>query len=367
MPPRSYFLSPRPSDYVAYAEAHFPNEKLNVLKFGNRTGLPYIATVDHLAAYIGVSPSLIRQIFHKKDYHYREFSIKQKNKKDRLIQTPKTYLKVIQWWILDHILNIKLPTDASHGFQKGRSYITNATAHLGSNHLLNIDIKNFFPSINSDQVLSSYQDLGYSETGASLLTSLTTYKGSVPTGAPTSPGIANLIFSPIDKKIISMCSRNNIKYTRYADDLTFSSQNFINGDFLIKISKLINNSGFQLNKNKTTYAGKGDRMEVTGIIINDKINIAREKRNLFRAILHNAIQDPQKYALNPEEVYGINGILCAIDPNKNLSISRLCQQAVEAMNKQREITHRDLLTQDQPSHISLDIERREDIQKVPKK
>lgn len=129
MPPRSYYADPRISDYVAFASAYFPEEKALAAEFAERTGLPYVESSAHVAAYLGVSPSLVRQIMHKPSYHYREFTLKKADGGERKISTPKTYLKVVQWWILDNILAPQQLGECVHGFRSGRSYVTNARTH----------------------------------------------------------------------------------------------------------------------------------------------------------------------------------------------------------------------------------------------
>ncbi len=191
MPPRSYFNNPRTSDYLAFAEAYFPDELDEARAFIETTGLPFIESAKHIASYLSISPSLIRQILHKKEYHYRQFELKKSDGTPRVISTPKTYLKVIQWWICDNILNRSLQQEAIHGFTRGRSYITNAQSHAGCQHMLNMDIEKFFPSISVKMISGWFREIGYGPNGAKLLAELCSLDGSAPTGAPTSPAIGN--------------------------------------------------------------------------------------------------------------------------------------------------------------------------------
>lgn len=275
MPPRSYYNEPRPSDYIAFAHAFFPEELEQAAQFVNRYSLPYVASSAHIAAYLGVSPSLVRQIIHKPAYHYREFSLKKASGGQRLISTPKTYLKVLQWWIADNILN-KFPLDdCVHGFRIGRSYFTNAKAHSNSRHILNVDIKSFFDNIKASDISNVFSALGYPEGGCLALAALTSKDGVAPTGAPTSPMIANAIFKGIDKSLVSFAAEKGLIYTRYADDLTFSAQDWIDNSFVEEISKIVMSGGFELNPKKTRFMGPGNRQEVTGLVTNDGIALPR--------------------------------------------------------------------------------------------
>ncbi|HWK14196.1 MAG TPA: reverse transcriptase domain-containing protein [Rhizobiaceae bacterium] len=331
MPPRSFYNSPRAEDYVAYAAAFFPEELEAAKSFGEKHEKPYITSSAHIAAYLGVSSSLIRQIMHKPEYHYRTFPMKKSDGSDRLISTPKTYLKVIQWWILDNILDGSRLDNAAHGFRKGRSYFSNAYAHFGSKHILNVDIKSFFDSIQRHHVLRVFSDLGYEENGSFVLTALVTRNGVAPTGAPTSPMIANLIFRDADEQLSIFAAENGLKYTRYADDLTFSGQDKISHNVLASVSKIVEATGFVLNVKKTKFMGRGDRQDVTGLIINDGLNMPREWRNWARGFLHRVSLDPSSYEREVHRVRGIYGILKQIDGDHSKALTRVARTTLNTI------------------------------------
>ena len=331
MPPRSFYNSPRVDDYIAYASAFFPEELDAAKSFGARVGRPYVASSTHIAAYLGVSPSLIRQIIHKPVYHYRNFLMKKSDGGERLISTPKTYLKVIQWWILDNILDNAELNSGVHGFRKDHSYFSNAAVHLGAKHILNVDIKSFFDSIATHQVSTVFSDLGYDENGSLVLTALTTRNGVAPTGAPTSPMIANLIFRRADEQLSIFASDSGLKYTRYADDLTFSGQNKISDDTLTGVAKIVESAGFVLNDKKTKFMGRGNRQDVTGLVINDGLNMPREWRNWARGFLHRVAFDPASYATEIHRVRGIYGILKQIDRDHQKALTRAARDTLAAI------------------------------------
>ena len=149
---------------------------------------------------------------------YHEFEIYTKGK-SRMILAPSKPLKLRQRWILDEILN-KLPTNqCCHGFVQQRSIKTNAEMHVNKTQVLCMDIHNFFPSININQVFEAFHCVGYTSDVAQALAQLCTHNAILPQGAPTSPTLANIIFSPIDQQILNAISTKEITYTRYADDL----------------------------------------------------------------------------------------------------------------------------------------------------
>jgi len=240
-------------------------------------------------------------------------------------------LKVIQWWISDNILETSSILNCVHGFRRGRSYFTNAKEHVGAKHLLNVDVKRFFPSISIEMVKSAFRDLGYEENACNLLTTLTTLHDSVPTGAPTSPVIGNIVLREFDREICALSDKMSFRYTRYADDLTFSSTMRVEVDFLAQVRGLIESRGFRLNEKKTKFMGPGNRMEVTGLVINDGVQVPREWRNFARGFLHRVINNPQEFCDKRHVVYGINGTLRAIDPLAQRKITAQAALAVKAM------------------------------------
>jgi hypothetical protein len=335
MPPRSYYAEPRFSDYIAFANAYFPEEKDLAAEFAERTRLPYVESSKHVAAYLGVSPSLVRQIMHNPSYHYREFPLQKANGGERKISTPKTYLKVIQWWVLDNILAPQVLDECVHGFRSGRSYVTNARAHENSRHILNVDIKSFFDSIKMSQVANVFSSLGYSESGSLALTALTTKDGVAPTGAPTSPMIANLIFRDADVELAKFAETNGLIYTRYADDLTFSAQHRISEDAVGHISEIVQAAGFELNVKKTKFMGPGDRQDVTGVVVNSGLSAPREWRNWARGYLHRVRLNPDKGAQELGRVRGVYGILRQFDPEHAKSLTRAALETLEALKQAR--------------------------------
>ncbi|WP_169734062.1 retron St85 family RNA-directed DNA polymerase [Ciceribacter selenitireducens] len=271
-------------------------------------GLPPIPTVGSLPLFLGISPKTIFSIRGKPRKHYRSFPIRKKDGTPRYIDTPRTYLKVIQWWILDNILNHVQIADNVFGFVSGRSAVQNAEFHLGAAHMLNIDIEQFFPSITIDQIRAIYGSLGYGAEVANLLAELCCLDDRVPQGAPTSPALANLVLRDLDKELSRLALQTGHKYSRYADDLTFSSSHRIETEFLDAVQTAVEQEGFNLKPGKTRFSGLGGRMEVTGVVINEKTQPSRVWRRRTRATLHKLGNSPRLTRKNVSYLLGIKGM-----------------------------------------------------------
>lgn len=305
MPTRSYYF---PTNFhhleeILRAEPDgFPKE---FEEYYRAKGIPPIPRDGALPLLLGISPKTIHSIRLNPRRHYRSFPLRKKDGTERQIDTPRTYLKVIQWWILDNILDSAKVADNVFGFVVGRSAIQNAQYHFGADHILNVDIQQFFPSILLNQVQAIYSTLGYPSDVCEMLAELCCLGGHVPQGAPTSPALANLVLADLDVELSSLATLNGCKYSRYADDLTFSSQTRIDDLFLLEVSNAVERAGFALKPAKTRFAGRGDRMEVTGVVINETLQPTRIWRKKTRAHLHRL---ELALRLTRQDIYYLYGI-----------------------------------------------------------
>lgn len=216
---------------------------------------------------------------------YHEFYIYSQNKV-RTITAPSIYLKDRQRWILRNILEKIEIEHCVHGFVKGKSIKTNAECHLNKKEILCIDIENFFPSIRNNKIIDVFLKLAYSPAVAQRLTEICTYKEVLPQGAPTSPYLANIVFRQIDQKLIKLASENNLIYTRYADDLTFSSDLEIE-PFLKTIETIIYDNGFSINPDKTHIMKDNYREMITGLVVKHDVRVpASFKKKLRQEIYY---------------------------------------------------------------------------------
>ena len=219
---------------------------------------------------------------------YSSFSIKKKSGGERNIHAPVNGLKHILR-PLNIILNcVSEPHFKATGFVPGKSIVDNAKQHVGKNYVYNIDLKDFFHSFDRSWVKYGFMikpfNLGKEkEELAFLLASICTHpfeideeiKTVLPQGAPTSPTITNILCVKLDKRLNGLAKRFGITYSRYADDISFSSQTnvFNKEDFLEELHRIIKDQKLEINPSKTRLQQKGYRQEVTGLIVNNKVNV----------------------------------------------------------------------------------------------
>lgn len=244
---------------------------------------------------------------------YIEFEIKKANGSPRKITAPKPALKYLQKSFADIILNCvseiqqqdKKFLATNHGFEKYKSIISNARVHQSKKYLLNIDIKDFFESIHFGRIkgyLSNDKHFKLHNKTAEIIASLATYgeKKRLPQGSPLSPILSVLIGSILDEKLMKIAKTYKLSYTRYADDITFSSNrdfsNYLlkkdnNGKWKLKnkINKLIEDSGFQINKDKTRYTNIHNKQLATGLVVNKFTNSDINYKRQTRAMVHSLI------------------------------------------------------------------------------
>lgn len=286
MPTRSFYFPPDFSHIEAILSSEDPNLTLaSFSKFREKKVAPLFAPLD-IATVLGIGPGLIISMMRRPQRHYRSFSMKKSDGSERLISAPRTYLKTVQWWILENILGAIEYADCVFGFRKGKSIRDNALYHSKSTHILNVDIESFFSTISDKQVHAIFLDLGYGHSTASALTRLCTLNGSLPQGAPTSPSLSNYVMKPVDLMLCDLAQRFGLQYSRYADDMTFSSASVIPYEIVDQIKSVVGSAGFSLKSTKTRFKGLGGRREVTGIVAGDIVQPPVQWRKKQRSRLH---------------------------------------------------------------------------------
>ena len=242
----------------------------------SQTGAPVILNARHFALLVGIDYSVLKRMFYDRDKFYRTFSIKKRNGGERIIEAPYPSLKLVQRWILDCILT---PTAILHpmsvGFIRGKTIVDNARPHIGNEVLLKMDIKDFFPSIPQTKVEDHFSTLGYDGNLSSILAYLCCKNNRLPQGAPTSPILSNVLNRGMDFRLSEIAYQENLCYTRYADDLSFSG-NRVPIPFIEKVTQIVGTSKLRINKEKTRRSGKQSRKIITGISISSgRITIPR--------------------------------------------------------------------------------------------
>jgi|GEM_PF-961248 len=270
----------------------------------------------------------------------------------RVISSPSSALKQVQSQILGKILSRLEPAihPSAHGFRasqdKKYSIVTNALPHVGSEFIINLDLKDFFPSITYPRVRGLFKSLGYSKSASNILALLccVTFKerqSYLPQGAPSSPAITNLICRRLDQKLSKLAEECGCRYTRYADDLTFSrshedldkvthrlaiSSHGLAKKIIREADRVIQFEGFRINWKKVHVSWKHQRQEVTGIIVNRHPSISRKRLKQFRAVLHqieNFGLEGIQWGQTPDTLAAIQGFanyVCMVNPDKGASL-----------------------------------------------
>ncbi len=275
----------------------------------NENNLFLIQDSKDLGSKMGITLKQLRFLTYtqklSKRSDYIQFKIAKKTGGFREISAPKPQLKRLQYWILENILNKVEVSQQTHGFVEKRSILSNAIPHVGKDVVINCDLQNFFPTLSYPRVKGLFKSLGYSAEIATILALLTTqaqqkevildgeklylYTGEryLPQGSPASPMITNLICRKLDKRMQGIATTLGFSYTRYADDMTFSANEYSNiNKMLYWMKGIIKDEGFILHPDKTRIMKKGSSQEVTGVVVNEKPSINKKELKKFRALLY---------------------------------------------------------------------------------
>lgn len=265
------------------------NEANNLL-FANSSSENNLSTLNYYA-----NPNICPD-------RYRTFTINKKSGGQRIINTPCRKLKSILFslnFILQCVYN---PSQAVNGFVIGKSVVDNAKRHINNRYVYNIDLKDFFHSFDRNRVKMSFMNAPFNLNGkkepiAFFLACLCTHpieinqeiKVVLPQGSPTSPTITNIACIALDRRLSGLAKRFGAVYSRYADDITFSAQCniFINKEFQIELQRIIiDDQKFEFNTKKTRLQKTGHRQEVTGLLVNEKVNVQRKYVKQIRMWIH---------------------------------------------------------------------------------
>lgn len=276
-------------------------------------------SLSDLAFILGEQPKVISYVLYKipTKAKYTSFEIPKKSGGNRIIQAPNARLKRIQRSLATLLLDIKSEINekrnlrkaclVSHGFQRNLSIITNARNHRNKTYVFNADLKDFFPSINFGRVYGFFvrnKDFALDPKVATVIAQIACHANSLPQGSPCSPIISDFIGHILDMRLLRIANRHRCTYSRYVDDLTFSTNERIfpkeiafkspdqkhkweAGDSLLSN---VFKSGFKLNRDKTRVQYKSSRQEATGLIVNKKVSVPTEYYHKTRAMCHNLFQ-----------------------------------------------------------------------------
>jgi len=295
---------------TANNEGHSPEFLTNTLDYiDNLTSknLPIIFSLKHFSLLIGMDLSEVIKIIESRNNHYSYYLIKKKKGGFRRIVAPYKDLKFLQSWIKENILDKIDASQQATGFIKGKSILNNAKNHENSNVILNLDLSNFFETINQKRVYGIFSSLGYSKNLAVEFAKICTAQMSeekydeIPAekqeyfkeiyqlkdsvlvqGAPTSPNLSNLVCRRLDLRLSKLANKLGINYSRYADDITLSG-NENNLPSIKILKKIIEDENFKINWDKVGKYKKGQRQIVTGLLIDGKVRVPKNfKKEIYR-------------------------------------------------------------------------------------
>ncbi|EEW2250057.1 retron Ec67 family RNA-directed DNA polymerase/endonuclease [Escherichia coli] len=326
-----------------------------------------------LARLLGIDPVFMTRVIYIRntDNLYSQFTIKKKNGSDRHISAPDPELKEIQSRLSDLLQdclnnireNSKEDNNFSHGFERNRSIITNAEKHKSKKWVLNIDLSNFFDEFNFGRVRGYFlknKNFSLNTELSTLIAKIACHQDKLPQGSPCSPVITNLILVSLDRRLSNLCNRVGCTYTRYADDITISTnkkefpRNIIKShnensiDLNKKFLKEIISSGFQINLNKLRLFDRKCRQEVTGLTVNRFVNVDNKYAKKIRAMAHSLFtkggytltdkKTREQRAGNINELGGMLSFIDYVDKHNN----RLPHIIKNSLNK-RENVYSDFL------------------------
>lgn len=262
---------------------------------------PELGSVDALLSHLGVKAGEAKFLKLHRQYRYSEVQIPKRRGGARTLLVPERRLKYVQRRLLPLLEKLYFARRPVHGFVKGRGVISNAQAHERRPYLINLDLSDFFGTITRRRVHSLLQRIGLSEEVARTVCILCVVRNQLPQGAPTSPILANMICFRLDREMMNFAKDNRFRYTRYADDITISSHvlphALFEGDLpspgklhesqlADRLRFVIQNNGFEIHPEKIWYSGQKSRKSVTGLVVNELVNVPRAYVRNLRASIY---------------------------------------------------------------------------------
>lgn len=216
--------------------------------------------------------------------HYKKVEIPKKTKGVRILYIPSKKLMYMQRIILNAFLSEYRISECATAYHKGSTLVSNAQPHRNKKYVLKLDIEDFFGSITYGRVYKMFFK-HFPVKYAKLFTEICCYNDKLVQGAPTSPAISNIIMLDFDNRVESYCKENNISYTRYCDDITLSADFSLDRTYY-RIKKELQKAGFELNKRKTHFVKNTHQQRITGVVVNEKIQVPIEYRKKLRQELY---------------------------------------------------------------------------------
>ena len=299
-------------------------EALLARLFGQGEGLD----IDELARRLGVSVERLGAV----QPSYREFTIPKRSGSTRRISAPNDDLKELQQRVRKRLIHRLRAHWAATGFERRHSIVTNAVVHTGRDVVIRMDIKDFFANTSAKRVERYFRKIGWNRKAARTLTRLCTHRGGLPQGAPTSPRLSNLINFRLDARLAGLAETLGAVYTRYADDITFSLvgadsqtprdtpvhfpqerrtrgvapaaiRNAVSSA-IVMTKRILAEEGYSLHMRRKLHIRRRHQQQlVTGLVVNERVNLPRATRRWLRAVEHH-VATGRDATLTPEQLEG---------------------------------------------------------------
>jgi retron-type reverse transcriptase len=242
--------------------------------------------VRQLARTLGMDPADLANF--QPSYH--EAFIAKRSGGQRRLLVPEAATKNLQRKLLRRVLARLRVHPAATGFERGRSIVDHARPHVGQAIVIHMDVVDFFPTTQAARIEAYFRRIGWNAQAAALLTRLTSHEGGLPQGAPTSPRLANLVNYGLDARLSRYVERHGGRYTRYADDIAISLEHDWGRTprgFIRQTRALLRAHGYRAHgRKKLSIRRRHQRQQVTGLVVNDKVHLSRERRRWLRAVKH---------------------------------------------------------------------------------
>jgi len=258
-----------------------------------------MSLAQQIASSLRLSKDYVEKVARSASYRYKEYTIPKRRGGLRTIHHPAKPLKAIQRWLLREVIEDLPVSDCAFAYRQGKNIAAHAKIHVRSHFLLRMDIKDFFPSITSDDIANYIAQHAKSFSSwhsedVRIFCQLVCRNGQLTIGAPTSPGISNVLCYDLDISLRRLAGESDVVYTRYADDLFFSTKiRDLLKNIELRVTEIVENAkcpvNLRINRDKTRHSSKCGRRQVTGIILgsDERIYFGRRLKRRIRSMVHN--------------------------------------------------------------------------------
>lgn len=259
-------------------------------------------TVEQLATLLGMPVASLGGF----EPAYREFELAKRSGRVRRIAAPDRGTRDLQRTIARRLLSVPEAHPDALGFVRGRSALDHAARHSGMEVVVRMDLEDFFGSTSASRVMAFFRET-WDKDATELLLRLTTFKGALPQGAPTSPSLSNLVNGRLDLRLAGFARRRGAIYSRYADDITFSlpvNDGRLVSDLIRLTKAVVADDGYRLHlRRKLHVRRRHQRQLVSGLVVNEWPRLPRERRRWLRAVEHRLATGKQS-SLGPDQLAG---------------------------------------------------------------